>query len=233
VATKILTRAAWQASGQLSIAVRGGVEAGLVGAATLFLIRIFVASLFALAVAPISAVVRAILYLFSSPSGDTWFTRVAKSPIWLAFKVGAYPFLGERVLEPGFDLGVILLSITTQVATSIGWGVLLGMLAVGRAATAALPLGLLVGIATWFVNGYVLAPLFSGGQLAAGPALLVEFIPYGLAMALSFLHHEHAHLPPLLRPESSPLPEERQRSERSSHHGPRQWFSHLPGRPAR
>jgi hypothetical protein len=175
------------------LAIRGGVEAGLVGAATLLLIRILVASLFALAVAPFHALVRAYLYVFSATPGDSWLMRLAHSPVWLALKVGAYPFLGPRVLEPGFDLPVILVSVVTQVASSIGWGVLLGLATVGRAATTALPFGLLLGMAAWYVNGYLLPSFFAGGSLAAGPELLVEFVPFGLTMAVSFVHYEHAH----------------------------------------
>jgi hypothetical protein len=213
------------------MAVRGGVEAGLVGAATLLLIRIFVASLLALAVAPISALVRAFLYVSSSPFSDTWFMRLGRSPVWLAFKLGAYPLLGDRVLDPRFDLGVILLSTAMQVASSIVWGVLLAILATRRAATA-LPLGLLVGIATWFVNGYVLGPLLGGGQLAAGPVLLVEYIPYGVAMALTFHHYEEKHLAPpagTVPPAGGTTPVGARAASRPRSHA---WLSQFRGRPA-
>jgi hypothetical protein len=179
--------------------------AGLVGTATLLLIRIIIASLFAVAVASLAAVVRGYLYLFSSSSGDGgWLMRVGRSPAWLALKIGAYPFVGDRALDPGFDLGVILLSIGTDAVMSLGWGVLLGVLTVGRAAAAALPVGLLLGMAAWFVKGYVISPLFGGGQLAGGPALLMEFVPYGLAMAIAFMRYERKHGVPTHRPESAP-----------------------------
>jgi hypothetical protein len=197
------------------LAIRGGVEAGLLGAATLLLIRVVVAGLFALAVAPFTALVRAYLYLTSSTPADSWLMRLAHSPFWLALKVGAYPYLGERVLEPGFDLRVILIGAVAQLVTSIGWGVLLGLLTVGRAATTALPVGLLLGIAAWYVNGYVLPAFFGGGTLAAGPELLIEFIPYGLAMAVSFVHYEHAH------------------SLATGHHGAPGPLHHLVEKPAR
>lgn len=177
--------------------------AGLVGAAALLLIRIAVASLFAVAVASVAAVVKGFLYLLSSPSSDGgWLMRVGGSPVWLALKIGAYPFLGDRTLDPGFDLGVIALSITTDVAFSLCWGVMLGVLTVERAATAALPVGLLLGMAAWFVNGYVIAPLVGGGQLAMGPALLIEYVPYGLAMAIAFVRYERRHGVPAHRPEA-------------------------------
>jgi hypothetical protein len=199
-----------------TIALRGGVEAGLVGAATLLLIRITVASLFALAAASLSAVVKGVMYLLSSTPSDDWMMRLARSPVWLALKVGAYPFLGDRALDPGFDLRVILFSTAVQVATSVAWGVVLGLAAAGRAASAAVPLGLLVGIAAWFVNGYFLPALFAGGQLAGSPALLIEYIPFGLVMGISFFHHERAHVEGAAHPAPTP------------HH----WFGHFHPTPA-
>jgi hypothetical protein len=197
-----------RASGRLGVAVRGGIEAGLTGAATLVLIRVVIASVFAIVAGSVAAVVRAYLSLFSSPAGDTWLERLARSPLWLALKVGAYPVLGDRTLEPGFDLRVVLLGVAIQLVQSLGAGVLLGLLTVGRSATHALPVGLLLGIGTWFLNGYVVAPLAGGGELAAASVLLVEFIPYGLVMALSFLRYEQKHgLHIHLRDHRSSLPE--------------------------
>jgi len=42
--------------------------------------------------------------------------------IWAGIKVAATPFLGQRAMQPGFDLGAVVLGVFSHFAVSITWG---------------------------------------------------------------------------------------------------------------
>jgi uncharacterized membrane protein YagU involved in acid resistance len=166
------------AHGRVSPVVAGGAVAGIVAAAVLTFIRVDVCIIWYVIV---SAVV-------GSPHAEP--ARRALSEIWVALKIAAYPFVGERALAPGFDARVVLLGVVSHLSFSICVGVLFGLVAHGHSRSATVALGLLCGVAMWGVSSYVVFPpiLKSGGTL-------IEFIPYGLALAGAFLWYQRRFSP--------------------------------------
>jgi hypothetical protein len=118
---------------------------------------------------------------------------------WVALKIAAYPFLGDRVLEPGFDALAVALGVGTHVAISVFWGVLFGSIAhgIGRAAT--VWAGAFWGVVVWLcMFGLVLPRL--GGHLAQGggtPGVLLAHLIFGVVLGAAFLQFQtlEAHRP--------------------------------------
>jgi hypothetical protein len=158
--------------------VIGGVVAGLGGALVLVCVRLIVGlELFWV----ISRVV-------GSPRAHS--ARVARSGIWTALKIPAYPFVGERAVEPGFDASIVLLGVVSHLGVSIIWGVLFGIVARGLSGKTTIALGVLWGVLMGWVTYYVILPLTAGATLREVPrlaAVLLLYVPYGLAIATSFL----------------------------------------------
>src|SRR3954462_3536654 len=100
-------------------AVAGGVVAGIGGAATLAFVRVVLGSVFYWVVS-----------LFAG-STENYPARTARSLIWAAVKLPAYPLVGQRALEPGFDASAVVLGIVNYLALWICWGVLFGLAAHG------------------------------------------------------------------------------------------------------
>jgi hypothetical protein len=170
------------AHGRLETAVEGGVLAGVVAAGVLAVFCLLVWAFVAL------GLFYASLYL--PASARVWLRQLAHGELWVPLKLNAYLFVGEPALAPGFDAGVILLGLLVQLVYGIVWGVPFGLAAIGRSAPVVILLGLLGGIAMWAVSGYVLYPAMGLGDLAKGPELLIQAIPFGLGLAIPFLRFE-------------------------------------------
>jgi hypothetical protein len=160
------------AHGWVGHAVAGGIAAGIVGALVLTFIRVEILVVLFLP----------IWLVFGSNHAE-----IARSEIWAAVKLPAYLFVGERALGPGLDTPIVWLGIVTHLVFSIAWGALFGLLAHGRSGKAIVALGILWGIVVWAVDSYLILP-----SLGA----VIVFIPYGLAIALTFLWWERRSLPP-------------------------------------
>jgi hypothetical protein len=156
-------------------AVTGGIVAGVAGSITLALVRLLLGTTFFWIVTRIVG------------SAERYPARMARGLIWATLKLPAFPFVGERALTPGFDAGVVLLGMLNHLALSIVWGILFGLVAHGRTRGATLALGVIWGALMWLVNYNILLPLLGAGVLGGRPGVLVQFIPYGLAMAIAFL----------------------------------------------
>jgi hypothetical protein len=155
------------AHGWVRTAVVGGVAGGIVGAAALALAWLAVGvGLFLIAV-----------FLF----GSAYAARFARGEISAALKIPAYPFVGHRVFDLGFDGRIVLLGVVTHLVCWICWGALFGLVAHERSWPATIALGVLSGIAMWGADSYV---------MLASPAALVQFILAGLAMAITFLWYQ-------------------------------------------
>jgi hypothetical protein len=158
--------------------VTGGIVAGLGGALALIFVRLIVGL--------------ELFWVISRVVGSTraYSARVARSGIWTALKIPAYPFVGERAVEPGFDASIVLLGVASHLGVSIIWGVLFGIVARGLPWKTTIALGVLWGVLIGWVTYYVILPLTAGGALREVPRLatvLLLYVPYGLAMATSFL----------------------------------------------
>jgi hypothetical protein len=110
--------------------------------------------------------------------------------IWSAMKFAALPLLGERVMQPGFEPGPVLLGLLCHFAVSIGWGVLFGLVFYGFTRSATFIGGALWGIVVWLGMFYIVLPVVGAAQVAtmmpAGVAIF-EHIVFGLAVGLGFL----------------------------------------------
>jgi hypothetical protein len=172
-----------KAQGWTRQAVAGGIVAGVGGAVVLAFIRLIV----------VIQLFWAVSYIVGSTSAYP--AMVARSGIWTALKLPAYPFVGQRALDPGFDPGVVLLGVVNHLVVSVCWGVLFGIVAQGLSRKATIVLGVLWGILVGWVSYYLLLPLTGRAPLPEGPRLaivLMVYVPYGLAMAIIFLRWQRA-----------------------------------------
>jgi hypothetical protein len=160
--------------GWVRTAVVGGVVAGIVGGALLTLAGVAVSI----------GVYLTATFLFGSWHGAP--ARIARGEIWAALKLPAYPLVGTRALGPDFDAPAVLLGVATHLVFWSCCGAIFGLIAHGRPWHATVALGVLTGMVLWTADSYVMPP--SSGRL-------VELIPSGLALAVTFLWYERHHPP--------------------------------------
>jgi hypothetical protein len=113
--------------------------------------------------------------------------------VWSGMKFAALPFLGERVMQPGFELGPVLLGVLCHFAVSVGWGILFGLIFYGVAKGATVAWGALWGVVVWLGMFYVVLPIVGAGQVAKMmpvPLALFEHVLFGLAVGLGFLPYQ-------------------------------------------
>lgn len=123
--------------------------------------------------------------------------------IWPGFKMASAPFLGERAMQPGFDLGAVLAGTASHFAVSIVWGVLFAILFYGLSKPATLAVGALWGIGVWLAMFYVVLPIAGLGEMAASAPIgmaILEHVIFGLAVAIGFLPFQRTkHVIPIRR----------------------------------
>jgi len=153
--------------------VGGGILAGVAAGLVLVLLRLMLGL----------GLVGLVWYFSQSWSGAL--TRAARRELWVSLKLSAYPFVGERALEPGFDARVVWLAVVVVCGFSVFLGLLFALVARGRSATVTIGLGILFGIAIFVVDYVLINP---------SPAMALLTVPSGLALALVFRWHER-HLP--------------------------------------
>src|SRR6266704_3322746 len=132
--------------GWISSALLGGILAGIVGNAMLTLVR-------ALVVLGSST----ILWLTFGPWRHQ-FASGALEEFWVALKIAAFPFVGERSLEGGFDAPIVALGFVTRLVFSICSGALFGLIAHGRSRRATVALAMLFAIVFWAASSYYITP---------------------------------------------------------------------------
>lgn len=162
---------------RLRVGLRGGAVAGLVGGAVLTLVRVAVLSEIAL------------LASWLSPSPRSALARSVRSCVWVAFKFPAFPFVGQRSLDPGFQAGVVALGLVTHFVVAIALGMLFGVAVVCRSARVTVALGLVWGFFAALASAFGLSRLIGGGPLEYSGALVL-YLVYGLALAGAFLRYE-------------------------------------------
>jgi uncharacterized protein DUF6789 len=111
--------------------------------------------------------------------------------VWSAAKGAALPFFGfERVSQPGFDAGPVVVGVLAHFAVSIGWALVFATLAYGLSKSATVLFGVAWGVVVWLGMYYVVLPLVGGGVIAentpVGNAIL-EHALYGLFVGLGLL----------------------------------------------
>jgi hypothetical protein len=149
--------------------VGGGTVAGLAGAAVIAAMRIGI------------VLILLLVSLTLTRSWNAGLTRLVRRQLWTPLKVAAFPLVGDRVFDAGFDPRVVFLGLFTLFGFSIFTGVLFAVLARGRSHRVTVVLGLLFGVAAWIVDLRLVNPSL---------ATAIEVVPSGLAMAYAFLWHE-------------------------------------------
>lgn len=123
----------------------------------------------------------AFMVLVAASQGDS---------IWPVFKMAGYPFIGDRVFEPDFAAGPVVVGILCHFAVSIVWGLLFSLLFYGFSKSATVGFGLLWGLVAWASMLYIVMPIVGLADVAAQiPAGLsvIEHLVFGLFLALGFL----------------------------------------------
>lgn len=130
----------------------------------------------------------------------------AHRDIWIGLKSAAAPFLGDRALRPGFDLGAVALGVISHFAVSIVWGILFAALFSGLSKAATVVAGAVWGIVVWFGMFFIVLPIAGLKQMAdaepVGEAVISHVI-FGLAVGIGFLPFQRSRpyaSPPITRP---------------------------------
>jgi hypothetical protein len=157
----------------LHCVVGGGILAGVAAGIVLIFVRFLIGL----------GVLGVVVYF--SRSWHSVLAASARSGLWVTLKIAAYPLVGNRALQPGFDARIVWLAIVAVFGFSVGMGLLFALLARGRSLKVTVALGLLFGAGICTMDYFLINP---------SPAVAVEAIPAGLALALVYRWHEH-HLP--------------------------------------
>jgi hypothetical protein len=155
--------------GSLSSAFAGGFVAGLAGALVLILTRV------TLELAIVAALWR-IFVLWHAP-----LRTVIHRALLASVKQSAFPFVGDRVYEAGFDRPVVLLGILVLLVLSIVMGVVFALLARGRSHRVTCAIAIAIGLVSWGLQMLLASPSW---------VTVIETVPSGLAMAYTFLWYE-------------------------------------------
>jgi hypothetical protein len=157
------------AHGALHAMLVGGVAAGVAAAAVLLLIR------FAIGFAVLFVIV------LHTRSWHAYLTRMFRRELWVTLKLSAFPLVGNRVFQPGFDVGMVALGLLSLLAFCVFLGIAFSALAYGLRKSATVMLALLFGFGMWVAHLVLINP---------APATAIESIPAGLAMAYALEWYE-------------------------------------------
>jgi hypothetical protein len=125
---------------------------------------------------------------------------------WVGAKFAALPFLGlERITQPGFQAGPVVLGVVSHFAISAVWGLLFGLIFYDFGRTATVVAGAFWGIVVWLAMHYlVVLPLIGSGQVARLMPVhtaILEHVLFGISVAFGFLPFQRVHSrPPAHRP---------------------------------
>jgi hypothetical protein len=169
-AVQTLGKTPWKCGppGSLSSTLAGGFVAGVASAVVLIFSRI------ALYVGGATLLAR--LLPWHAPANE-----YVPKVLWGSVKLAAYPFVGDRVYESGFDAPVVWIAVATLLLYSIGMGVLFALIVRGRSLKATCAVAIPFGFGAWAVGTLL---------LHSSPATVIEALPSGLAMAFVFLWFE-------------------------------------------
>jgi hypothetical protein len=157
------------AHGALHAILVGGVAAGVAAAAVLLLVRIAIG----LAVF--------LVIILHTRSWNAYVTRMFRRELWTPLKISAFPLVGSRVFQPGFDLPIVVLGLLSLLVFCVFMGIAFSALAYGLRKRATVALALLFGFGMWVAHLVLINP---------APATAIESIPAGLAMAYALEWYE-------------------------------------------
>jgi hypothetical protein len=117
--------------------------------------------------------------------------NIAKgADVWVGMKMAGAPFLGQRAMEPGFDLVAVFFGVLSHFFVSAIWGALFGLLAFGLRKSTTILFGLGWGIAVWIGMFYIVLPILGFFEISqASPVGLAVFehVLFGGVVGLGFL----------------------------------------------
>jgi hypothetical protein len=114
--------------------------------------------------------------------------------VWYGIKGAAAPFLGDRAMQPGFDLPAVLLGLTSHLVVSALWGMLFAVLVYGASRSTTIVGGMLWGFAVWIGMYYAVLPIvgLSSMQNDAPVARAIVFhLFFSAAMTGAYVLHPH------------------------------------------
>lgn len=113
---------------------------------------------------------------------------VLGQPLWAPLHMIAAIVLGEGVLPapPAPDLGVAAAAVAVHMALSLVYAALLGAIVLRAKPVAAWWIGLLLGVALYFVNFYGFSAMFPWFVQARGTIALVSHAVFGLVLGLVY-----------------------------------------------
>jgi hypothetical protein len=153
--------------------MEGGVVAGLLAGLVLLVVRM---------------VCGLVLSVFVAMMGGE-----RGGPFWGALKLAAYPLLGQRAMQAGFDAPAVFIGLQVHFALSAAWGVLFALFVRGLSRKATMLAGALWGLEVWALMSRGLLPLVGARALVQGqPQALpvLEHLAFGVALALVFLPYQ-------------------------------------------
>src|SRR5206468_12723914 len=107
---------------------------------------------------------------------------------WVPLKMPSATFYLQRALEPGFDLGPLLVGLVIHLAVSVVWAAIFGYLVYGLSGTATMVLGPIWGLVAGATTAFVALPMLGLTRLRddmpLGPAV-VEHLTLGLFFGLA------------------------------------------------
>jgi hypothetical protein len=108
---------------------------------------------------------------------------------WVAFKIAAYPFLGDQVLRPGFAAGPIALGVLSHFLVASIWGWLFALIFYRFSRPATVLIGALWGVIVWLGMFVGVLPLVAPKLAEGGGAFgnLIGHVIFGLAVGIGFL----------------------------------------------
>ncbi len=113
--------------------------------------------------------------------------------IWYGMKGAAAPILGERVMEPGFDLGAVMLGLSGHFFVSVAWSLSFAFFFYGLGKAATLAAGAFWGVVSWIgMYGIVLPALGLASMTHDAPmgrAIMFHLL-FGVPMAAVFLEYQ-------------------------------------------
>lgn len=113
--------------------------------------------------------------------------------IWYGIKGAAAPFLGERAMSPGFDLGAVELGLVSHLLISVAWAVPFALLVYGLSRWATLVAGIAWGFVVWLGMYYVVLPAVGLAAMRedASMARAIGFhLFFSIAMTLALMVYQ-------------------------------------------
>ena len=110
--------------------------------------------------------------------------------VWYGIKGTAAPLIGERAMQPGFDLPALWLGLVCHLMISIGWATLFALLAYGLSRRATLIAGAAWGFVVWIGMYWVVLPIAGlesmRGDAPASRAIAFHML-FSIAVAVALL----------------------------------------------